>query len=138
MDMIRNLLRKAKAIIKQNLGEFMDRLLLLLFGIGLGVKIIVTNHQLDPRELNLDLMAADYILILAAPFLLMLFTKLLNRVMPPDDQPDWDDEAADQLQTSLNEILDDVTTVYTSIEDITDEDGIVKSSDLIKANLKPL
>lgn len=100
MNMIRNLVRKAKVIIKQYLGEFMDRLLLLLFGIGLGVKIIVINHQLDPRNLNLDLMMADYVIILAAPFLLMLLAKLLDRIMP-DDQEDAD------LQDVLNEILVD-------------------------------
>lgn len=99
--MLRNLVRKAKVIIKQSLAEFMDRLLLLLFGIGLGVKIIVVNHQLDPRDLVLDLMVADYVLILAAPFLLMLLSKVLDRVMP-DDQED------DDLQVALNEILADV------------------------------
>ena len=99
MENFRNLIRKLKAILKQNLGEFMDRLLLLLFGIGLGVKIVVINHQLDPTNLNLELMPADYVLILAAPYVLMMLTKILNRVMPDDDEED--------LQGRLNDILVD-------------------------------
>lgn len=99
---MRKIIRKAKEIIKHNLAEFMDRLLLLLFGIGLGVKIIVVNHDLDPRNLNLDLMIADYVLILAAPFFLMLLTKVLNRLTSPDD-------LEDDNQKRLNQILVDVT-----------------------------
>lgn len=114
----------------------MESLLLVLFGVGLGVKILVVNHNIDPRALNLDMMVADYILIIFAPMAAVALNIVINRLMPEDDQdPDHDHDAA-QLQ--LNEILEiSAAEGYTNIEDITDENGIIKSSDLLEANLAP-
>lgn len=79
----------------------MERLLLVLFGVGLGIKILVVNHNIDPRHLNLDMMVADYILMIFAPLAAVGLNILINRLMPDDEVTD-DDEAN---QTELNEIL---------------------------------
>lgn len=125
---MKNLLR----IFQNNLGEYLERLLLVLFGVGLGVKILVVNHNIDPRALNLNMMVADYILIIFAPLAAVALNMLINRLMP-------DDEAGlDLKQARLNEILEiSAAEGYTNIDDLKDENGIIKSSDLLKANFPP-
>jgi len=91
-------MRKAIRFLQNNLGEYLERLLLVLFGVGLGVKVLVVNHNLDPFNLNLDLMVADYILIIFAPLAIVALNILINRMLPEDDDLD-----------ELDEILETVT-----------------------------
>lgn len=92
-------MKKAINFLQNNLGEYLERLLLVLFGFGLGVKVLVVNHGIDPFNLNLDLMVADYILIIFAPLAIVALNILINRMLPEDPA----------AQDKINEILMTVT-----------------------------
>ena len=93
---IRNFLHKTK--LQYYLADYMEKLLLLLFGIGLGVKVIVINHRIDPSTLILQLMPADYVLVIFVPIAIVGLNLLINKWLP--------DNEADDDQSELNEILD--------------------------------
>jgi len=85
--------------LQKNLGEYLEKLLMILFGVGLGVKIMVVNHNIDPRALNLDMMVADYVLVIFAPLAVVALNMIYTRMIGDDE---------DDLQDELNQILDDV------------------------------
>ena len=119
--------------IKDLFGEYLERLVLILAGFGVGVKVMVINHNIDPGNLNLDLMPADYVILICAPLVVALLALAITKW---GNQEISDDQ--DELQELANEILEIAAAEgYTDIEDITNDKGIVKSSDLLKANLKP-
>lgn len=89
-------------ILQNYLGEYLERLLLVLFGVGLGVKILVVNHQIDPRILNLDLMVADYILVMIAPLAATGLSILINRVMPDEITQDDVDAVLDFMESEAS------------------------------------
>lgn len=95
-------MKKVIRFLQKNLGEYLERLLLILFGVGLGVKIIVVNHNIDPRALNLDMMVADYILVIFAPLAVVALNIIYARMIGYPDEP------APAGQDQLNEILEDV------------------------------
>ena len=59
------------------------------------------NHGIDPRNLNLDLMAADYVVLIFAPVFAALLSQLINKWLPEDNQDD-------DMQETLNDILEAV------------------------------
>ena len=89
-------------ILNNYLGEYLERLLLVLFGVGLGVKILVVNHGIDPRTLNLDLMVADYILVMVAPLAATGLSILINRVMPREITQDDVDAVLDFMESEAS------------------------------------
>jgi len=91
--------------LQKHLGEYLESLLLVLFGVGLGVKVLVINHNIDPTNLNLDLMVADYVLIIFVPLAIVALNILINRMLP-------EDPAADDL----DEILETVTIVEADLQ----------------------
>ena len=95
-------MKKIRRVLLNNLGEYAEKLLMILFGVGLGVKIMVVNHNIDPRALNLDMMVADYVLVIFAPLAVVALNMVYTRMIGSDG----DDE--DDLQEELNQILDDV------------------------------
>jgi len=99
-------MKKVLSFLQKYLGEYLERLLLVLFGVGLGVKVLVVNHGIDPTTLNLDLMVADYILIVFAPLAIVSLNILINRMLP-EDEP---------AQDEIDEILETVTIVEADLQ----------------------
>jgi len=111
-------------ILKTIAGEYMDRLLLILAGFGVGVKVMVINHEIDPAALNLSIMPSDYVILLMAPLAVAMLSVAINKWLP-EDLDDDEDQAA--LQELTNEILDIATLEgYTNIrwKDIQKPEGV--------------
>jgi len=72
------MLQKIVSIAQDHLGDLLDRLIMIGLGFGLGVKVIVINHQIDPGQIELKLLAADWILLAAAPLAAVLLTRTIR------------------------------------------------------------
>jgi len=86
-------------------GEYLERLILILAGFGIGVKVMVINHNIDPSNLNLRLMPADYVILVIAPLAATLLSQAISKW--GQDQEAEQEDLQDMAQDMVNEILED-------------------------------
>ncbi len=97
-------MKKIINIINAFFGEYLERLILILAGFGIGVKVMVINHNIDPSNLNLRLMPADYVILVMAPLAAALLSQAISK-WGQDQEADQED-VQDMAQDLVNEILE--------------------------------